>query len=213
MKNVILILLFICPISIFSQENSYLFTNNNALKISVFEFGKAEFQLSYERFFNDRKSSLSIIPSIILENDNETNKEGWSIMSQYRFYLTHFNKQHTNTFLGFENYALYTGLYGSYLDYVEDYSIMDWNESQQDYTTEEHRKDLSAVEAGALIGMQINFSKRVLLDIYIGGGIKKTDLNDSYDGDEYSYYNSYSVFDREYEGVKPRLGFQLGFNF
>lgn len=208
-------MLTLIPLTIISQGNNNVFATKNALKISIFEFAKEEFQISYERYFNDRKSSFTIMPSVILKDNVESQKEGWSVMSQYRFYLTHYNKGNANNFLGFENYGLYTGVYASYLDFSEDYTSYYWDNVNMMSITKAQTKDISAIEGGLIVGMQIDFSTRIIMDFYLGGGIKKTELKDTMDEDpnDNNYYNSYGVFDREYEGVKPRLGFQLGFTF
>jgi len=217
MKVLIISILTLIPLAIISQGNANMFATKNALKISIFEFAKEEFQISYERYFNDRKSSITIMPSVILKDDMESQKEGWSVMSQYRFYLTHYNKGKNNNFLGFENYGLYTGVYASYLDFTEDYTAYYWDEVNRMSYTKKQTKDISAVEGGVIVGMQIDFSTRIIMDIYLGGGIKRTDLIDSINeepnDDNNNNYYSYGVFDREYEGVKPRLGCQLGFTF
>ena len=43
-------------------------------------------------------------------------------------------------------------------------------------------KDITAVEGGALIGVQIDITKRIFLDFFVGGGIRYTDFADTKDG-------------------------------
>lgn len=210
----VLSVLFI-SMSTYAQENTEPFFKQNALKISPVEFGKAEFQLTYERYFNDRSSSLSIMPSIILEDSFNESQEGYQLMAQYRFFLTHLRKDQGKSVFGFHNIGFYAGVYGLALDYQKDYMAGYWDDFTMDYIENEYTHDQTSYEGGAIIGLQIDISNRILLDMYIGGGIRKTDATDTIDDDPNidMYYRDYNVFDREYNGVKPRLGLQLGILF
>ena len=211
LKNIFLILAFILPTFAIGQSGH--FNKKNAIKISPIEFGQAEFQVSYERYFGDRSSSLTISPSFILKENIRESKEGFQIEGQYRIYLTHLRSDDIDVFLGFHNVGLYTGLYARYLNYNEDYLFM-WYENNTENSAE-FRKELSATEGGALLGIQIDITKRILIDFFVGGGIRYTELTDSKDGvvDQNYYYGEYGVFDPEYKGVKPKLGLQIGILF
>lgn len=213
MKKILLIVAIVFPALLFGQSDH--FSQKNAIKISPVEFGKAEFQIAYERYFGDRSSSFTISPSFILKENNFESIEGFQIGGQYRVFLTHLRSDSKSVFLGFHNIGLYTGLYAQYQDYKNDYKFTWWDmmtnvEQNRDFT-----KKVSAIEGGAIIGVQIDITKRILLDFYVGGGIRYTDFTDSKDGvvEENYYYEEYGVFDPEYKGVKPRIGFQLGVMF
>ena len=212
MKNTIITILMMIPFLLMAQEGHFGY--NNAVKISPVELGNAEFQMSYEKYFGERTSSIMISPSFILKEEGQESKKGWQIMGQYRFYLTHIRKDQQSTFLGLHNVGFYTGLYGQYLDYDEDYISGYWDEKTQLYITDIFDKKINAYEGGAIIGMQIDVTPRIILDFYIGGGIRYTEIEDNRtDPNNYDYYESYSVFDVEYKGVKPRIGFQIGISF
>jgi len=200
-----------------AQEMSQHFENKNALKISPIEFGKAEFQVTYERYFGEnRNSSLSIMPSIILEDSPSETQEGYQMMMQYRFYLTHLRKDEGNAIFGMHNFGFYAGFYGLALDYTKDYTAGYWDETTQNYIENIYTRDQTSYEGGALIGLQMDITNSIILDLFAGGGIRKTDLTDSIDDDpriDDYYNNDFDVFDREYNGVKPRLGLQLGILF
>lgn len=198
-----------------SQSSAEQFPFKNALKISPFGFGNSEFQMSYERYFGEnRRSCLMLAPSIILKESNDITKEGWQAMAQYRFFLTHFNKQAQHTFLGVYNYGFYAGLYGQYGSYGEDYQRGYYDPATTNYLTGKFRKEVDAVEGGALLGLQADITKRIVIDFYVGGGIKHANFSDTY-LDQYNpeYTDSYGVFDPEYSGVKPKIGFLIGFTF
>ncbi|MDF1697995.1 MAG: hypothetical protein P1U56_19260 [Saprospiraceae bacterium] len=207
-----IIALFMC-FSGFGQSDH--FSNRNALKISPVEFGKAQFEVSYEHYFGDRSSSFSISPSVILKENNQESIEGFQIGAQYRFYLSHVRKDERRVFLGFHNIGLYTGLYGQYLDYKEDYQYMWYDNQQGEPMSGEFTKDVTAMEGGAIIGVQIDITNRILLDFFVGGGIRYSDYVDTREAvvNPGDYYNEPGIFDPEYQGVKPKIGFQLGILF
>lgn len=194
-----------------SQEVSYL---NNALKINPVVLGRAEFNLSYERFFSNRKSSISISPSIYLKDNLTQSINGWQIAAQYRFYLTHFNKQNQRIFLGMENFGFYSGLYISTQDYKEEFQKGHWDNDTQEYSMADYNKEITSFEGGAMIGIQIDITKRIVIDFNVGGGVRYTDYFNTFEdlGLE-DYVSEYSVFDPEYQGVKPKVQLLLGITF
>lgn len=218
MKNTILILLvnFLFLSGSFGQENTNHFANQNALKFSPFALGNATFQVSYERFFSNRKSSLLIAPSVIIKETNDQSKTGWEMMSQYRYFLTHTRKDQQKTFLGVHNYGFYTGVYGLFFVSTEDYQVNYWDNTDGSQKNEMATKEVDAIEGGVLLGIQVDITPRILIDFFVGGGIRNTDVMDSFLDDnpptDY-YYNDYGVFDPEYKGVKPKLGLLIGITF
>lgn len=213
MNKIFLIIAFVFPVFLFGQSDH--FNNKNAVKISPVEFSKAEFQIAFERYFGDRSSSITISPSIILKENNFESIEGFQIGGQYRIFLSHLRSDSRSVFLGFHNIGLYTGLYAQYQDYKKDYKFTWWEMGTNVEQNQEFTKKVSAIEGGAIIGVQIDVTKRILIDFYVGGGIRYSDFTDSKDGvvDESYYYEEYGAFDPEYKGVKPRIGFQLGVLF
>lgn len=213
MKNLIQFLLYILPTLGMSQ--SAHFDQTNAIKISPAEFGNAQFEISYERYFGDRSSSLIILPSIFLKEDIRESKEGYQLSAQYRVYLSHIRSDEKSVFLGFHNIGLYAGVYVQYLNYNEDYQLSWWDDENSESYTQTMTKDVSATEGGAILGVQIDLTKKILLDFYIGGGVRYSDFTDTKTAvvDPNYYFENVSVFDPEYKGVKPKVGFQIGFLF
>lgn len=200
---------------IFTCGNSQINYRLNSIKISPVEFTKAEFQISYERYFGNRSSSIVISPSVILKDSYDESKAGLQGMIQYRFYLTHFNKSESKTFLGLHNYGFYSGVYALYMDYAEDYQIGLYNQDTQEYEMHNLHKESNSIEGGAIVGLQVDITERIVMDFYVGGGIRKTDLSDDLTQEQrdQGYYQYYGVLDPEYQGVKPRVGLQLGMTF
>jgi hypothetical protein len=59
-----------------------------------------------------------------------------------------------------------------------------------------------------LFGWSFSFANRINLDIYTGGGLRKT-----FNYDNNAYYYDNGVFDYAYSGISPRLGIDIGFWF
>lgn len=213
MKNIIIALAMLMPLMTLSQSDH--FDQRNAIRTSPIEFGKAEFQLGYEYYFAERNSSVVIMPSIILKDSPQELKEGFAMEAQMRFYLSHLKSENQKVFLGFHNIGLYTGLYGKYINYKSEYDFSWWDDEKGESYTEKFEKKVDAGEGGILIGVQIDITKRILCDFFVGGGIRYPKLTDTKDGvvDPNNYYYDVSVFDIDYKGVKPKVGFQLGFMF
>lgn len=215
----ILTILIICTYHIQSLQSQTIvpveFEYNNAIKFSPFNLGQSEFQAAYEHFFGNRRSSVSIYPSIFLREVQDNQMQGWQAMLQYRFYLSHINKEERHTFLKLYNYGFYAGLYGLYFDYSEDYRDGYWSNTTNEYMIGDFTQSAQSVEGGAMIGLQIDITKRILLDFYVGGGIRKSAAIDTfYDTQEdENYYDSYGVLDPGYTGVKPKIGLQIGVSF
>lgn len=213
MKKIFVFIILVLPSLTFGQSDH--FNNRNAIKISPVEFGKAEFQISFERYFGDRSSSFTFTPSITLKENNNESIEGFQVGGQYRFYLSHLRSDTREVFLGFHNIGLYTGLYAQYQDYQNDYKFSWWDMDTNTQLNGEFTKKVTAAEGGAIIGVQIDITQRILVDFFVGGGIRYADFTDSKEGvvEENYYYEEYGVFDPEYKGVKPKIGFQIGILF
>ena len=215
MKMKYLFPLIIILLPFFGIGQSTHFDQTNAIKISPVEFGNAQFEMAYERYFGDRSSSLVLLPSIFLKDDVRESKEGYQLGAQYRVYLSHVRSDEKSVFLGFHNIGLYAGVYAQYLDYTEDYQFSWWDNEKNESITLEMRKDVKSTEGGAFLGLQLDVTKKILIDFYIGGGVRYSDFTDTKTElvDPNNYFEDVSVFDPEYKGVKPKFGLQLGFMF
>jgi hypothetical protein len=188
----------------------------NALKISPIEFAQSKFQVTYERYIKNRSQSILLIPAVIMEEDGRDTKQGVEAMLQYRFFLTNLRKG-VNKSLGFYNIGFYAGPYALGLLYQEDYVRDIYDPIKGVTEVIEFEKEVQSLEGGVVLGVQFDITSRILLDIFVGGGVRQSDVTDTFEAfdypDGYYYEPIYQVFDREYTGVKPKLGLQLGFSF
>lgn len=215
MKNLIILFLF-ASASLCSQNLETPPAFRNSLKLNPFTFIDSEFQMHYEYRTANGKNSISLFPSLILKNDGEASKEGVGVGMMFRFYLSEYIKApNSNTFLGLRSYSFYSGVFGHYLLYKEDYRVNIWDEGVQESRWDDHNKDINAMEGGAVVGVAIGITKRIIADFFVGGGIRKANVEDTFDTDEYpDYYNErVGLFAPEYTGVKPKIGFLLGLTF
>ncbi len=213
MKNTIT--LFIMCFAFITNAQSDHFKYTNALKLSIFEFARDEIQLSYERFLGEnRTKSLIITPSLIYKSQNDETKTGFQLMSQYRFYVSQVRSDERNTFLGMYNIGFYAGPYAQGLIYSEDYLYSYWNNTGGQYMESIFTKDIKSVEGGVIIGLQFDITSRILMDFFVGGGIRYSKVDDTFDISSPDIYReTYNIFDQEYNGVKPKIGFQVGITF
>ena len=216
MKKITLALLLLAFLFQVNAQETTTYKYRNALKVSPFEFGQSKFQVSYELYNRSRSQSLLVMPSLILEENGKDIKKGVELMMQYRFFLSHLRKGENKT-LGFYDIGFYAGPYMLIVGYREDYERDIYYPDKGNAEQMTFEKDVEAVEAGVILGIQFDITTRILLDFYIGGGIRQGDVMDSFDDfdhpDDFYYEPSYGVFDIEYTGVKPKVGFQVGISF
>lgn len=209
-----ILILILFPLSIFSQSFDYEYLNS--VKINPISFAQSEIQLHYEHYFKNRKSSILIAPSLILRETDDESVFGGQLMGQWRIYVTHFNKEEGRNFLGFYNYGFYAGVYGLAHRYNEKYTMYQWNPTTGEQLAKQFERNSSSGELGPMMGLQIDLTKRIVFDFYLGGGIRFSDFNDSIDDEpDYENYSSFNegVFAIAYSGVKPKLGLSIGINF
>lgn len=211
MKNIIILFLMILsPFIAFAQQETEAFRGyeyKNSLKLSPFEMASSEFQMSYERYFKDRTQSFVVFPTIILYERNNESKEGFQLEAQYRFYLTHLQKESSMT-LYMYNIGFYAAPYISGINQHQIYNYGYYNDRDFNYVEIRVDEKVSAIEGGAVMGIQFDITKRVLLDFYAGGGIRKANVESNYPN-----LISYGIFEKGYTGVKPTVGLQFGIIF
>lgn len=209
---ILIVILF--PMSILAQTFDYEYLNS--VKINPISFAQSEIQLHYEHYFKNRRSSVLIAPSLILRQTDEESVLGGQVMGQLRLYVSHFNKEEGKNFLGFYNYGFYAGVYGLVHTYEEKYTMYQWNPSTGEQLAKQFERNSISGELGPMMGLQIDLTKRIVLDFYLGGGIRYSKFEDSIDNDpdyeDYSRFNE-GVFAIAYSGVKPKLGLSIGINF
>jgi len=165
------------------------------LKMSASLFTRSTFQMGYERFLNPNNSVY--LTAGLNFRDSDYEKE-WGVRTeaQLRFHVYTVIKPKESNRLYFAPYIMnhYLETEGQSYDNNGAYS---WNTDTFD-----------AFGGGMLFGWSFSFANRINLDIYTGGGFRKT-----FNYNNTNSYNDNTVFDYGYSGIVPRLGIDIGFWF
>jgi hypothetical protein len=158
-------------------------------------FTRSTFQMGYERFFNPNTSFLVSAGMSFKDSDYEK-IFGVRTEAQMKFHVFTVVKPQQSQRLYFAPYIMN--------EYYETEG-MEYNYNGNSHWQTE---TFDAFGGGMLFGWSFSFANRINLDIYTGGGLRKTF---NYDKSEYHYDNG--VFDYAYSGISPRLGIDVGFWF
>ncbi|MFM2376821.1 MAG: hypothetical protein RLZZ165_1918 [Bacteroidota bacterium] len=175
------------------------------LKISPFHFIGGTFLLSYERMIREEKSSLMLSVGLHSRSSQEYDYVGSSPEFgvqeelQYRLYLVppqNFSRNGREVwyFKGF-----YAGPYASHRLLQRTVSVWDYFTQQNTTQTE----SLNELAGGVILGVQIAMGNRFFMDLYTGGGIKRS-------FGQIRTGTNISVIEPGYNGVYPKIGFQIG---
>jgi hypothetical protein len=198
MKKILFVCVFIISTSgVFAQ---ILATANspeyrNVLKMSASLFTRNTFQMGYERFLNPNTSLYLAAGLNFRDTDYERN---WGVRTeaQMRFHVYTIIKPKESHRLYFAPYLM-----NHYIETeTRDYSGSAMTVWKSD--------TFNAFGGGMLFGWSFSFANRINLDMYTGGGFRKT-----FNYDVETNTNNNGVFDYGYSGIVPRLGIDIGFWF
>lgn len=199
MKKILLALLIVISTSgafaqILATANSP--ETKNILKMSVSQFTRSTFQMGLERYFAPT-TSFYLAAGLNFEDSDNNKMWGVRTEAQIRFHVFTSIKPRESNRLYFAPYLM-----NHYLETeTRDYSGIGQGEWRTD--------TFDAFGGGMLFGWSFSFANRINLDIYTGGGLRKTF---NYDRNDNAYFDN-SVFDYGYSGIVPRLGIDIGFWF
>ncbi len=166
----------------------------NILKMSVSMFTKSTFQMGYERFF-DPNTSLNISAGLGFKDTDYEKLFAVRTEAQMRFHVFTIIEPRQSHRLYFAPYLVNEYYETEYNSYMTGYQV---------WTTDTY----DAFGGGMLFGWSYSFANRINLDVYTGGGFRKT-----FNYSDNSNYNDQTVFDNAYSGIVPRLGIDIGFWF
>lgn len=168
----------------------------NIYKFSLTEFTRNTFQMGYERFVTP-STSLYFIAGLTSKDDYYDNVFGIKTELQLKIHA------YTSA-RGKVMHRLYFAPY--IMNHYLDTEFTDW-EYDQNYNYHEVKVSDSydVVGTGVMFGWSFSFAKRMNIDVYTGGGIRRTigSGDNSNDG----------VWDYSYSGITPRFGIDVGFLF
>jgi hypothetical protein len=167
---------------------------NNTLELSVESFNPA-FSKSFQASVGLRSSS-----------SDYSNGKGVSVEVGYRKYVSpmKYITRKQRTFYQGIYYSLFVN--GNYFKGDEtDAYYYDPNTGQ--YSNSIYTEEIYSISPGFIIGLQKTLWKVIFLDMYVGGGIRFTDVSRSGDTQYRTYY---TITDAGYEGIYPKIGVKIG---
>lgn len=203
----------------------HVFAQESLVKVSPFHFIDGTFNLSYEKSFSTDNSILFSGGFNLAENGDEY---GWMGELQLRKYVF---RPNVNSSSSLPLSGIYTGLYGNgkyfvqqyqrYYDYwdVEPYYEETYDENGQyvgstyvpgegyEYRSENIEYEIKQIEAGIIMGFQLLFSDKISLDLFVGGGLRSSQIDNK--PEQLEFYSP----ERGYTGIVPKIGFDVGLSF
>ena len=168
------------------------------IKISPLQFFAQTFELGIETFNKDYSKSLNMSAGLRTGSESYDDGSGANLEFGYRKYAAPMKFRTRN------NHNSYQGVYYSLFIRGEYFkgTTLDYN-SQQEYT-----EKILSIAPGFTIGFQKTLWQIIVLDIYVGGGIKFTDIEQT--NKPNNTQNYYSIFDPGYSGIYPKTGVKIG---
>jgi hypothetical protein len=179
------------------------------IKNSPFHFFDGTFNMSYEKAISNSKS-LNFSGGFHLQDNSWSSEDdiGWIGELQLRKYLINFKKQ-KSVLSGVYVAPYIKGAYFSSEEDWQDYGYYDendlWIEEVGYYNS--YSKEIKNIQGGLLMGAQLLFGNIISLEVFLGGGIQYAEV----EGFNSDYYNTSNM--KEYTGVIPRIGFNIGAAF
>ena len=186
---------------------SYLFVNaqdqgsaaayRNSIKINPLSFFSSTFQLSYERLVGMDKS-LNFSVGLTYKDSDYESVNGYRGEFQFRYFVLQRETIKTNRKLYFAPFV-----FDHYTDVTERNYNYNFSTSQDFY-----RYRVNSVGAGVVIGVTWTFAKRFVLDTFVGGGVRTSNMNNNS-----QFFINDGLMGYGYRGIFPRIGLDLGFTF
>jgi hypothetical protein len=172
----------------------------NQMRFSLTQFFNNCLFFSYEKHLKNNNGFLIGAGPVYSEISNDT-KSGFNTELQYKLYITTKTGRHTVS-------RIYVSPYLSYKYLVKQSENIYWINNT--YTTTITKNYFNSFCPGIIAGYNIVSYHRLVLDFFIGGGMKRT-----FDSDFVGKvdYDNGSIFEPGYNGVVPRCGFELGVTF
>ncbi|MFW6352134.1 MAG: hypothetical protein ACOC2E_07080, partial [Bacteroidota bacterium] len=186
MKKLCLIILLSVTSLFALAQNEPEKNYRNYITFNPFQFIDNTFAMAYERFISNDQS-LSLEAGAIYE---EEYREGFYGEFQYRYFI------HDDVLWTDNNLKIFFSPYLQY-KYVEENESY-WGIDEM----KEVEYKINSYGAGILVGLKLTIIERLVFDVYLGGGIRRTNDFRS-EGDEY-YYDG--VWDAGYNGIAPKAG-------
>lgn len=196
MKKIIFLLFALAVLSVNAQtQGSMDRVYFSQLKCGLGYFLDNTLFFNWEKQLQNNNGLLLGAGPLYSENSN-IRKSGFRAELQYKLYIT--KKESGN---------------GVSRIYVAPFMVYKYIEKENLYYNPNYNYPVNYFHSfcpGIIAGVNIVSYKRLVFDIYVGGGMKRT-----FDGDFVGKidYDNYNIFQPGYNGVIPRVGFDIGITF
>lgn len=179
------------------EPDAYPAPYRNIIKINPLSFFSSTFQMSYERLIGSDKS-LNFSAGLTYKDDDYESVSGYRGEFQFRYFVLQRETTRAARKLYFAPFV--------FDQYTE---VIERNYNSYPYQAlDEYRYKVNSFGAGVVMGVNWTFAKRFVLDAFVGGGVRTSNMN--------NVTNSYidnGLMGYGYKGIFPRVGLDLGFTF
>jgi hypothetical protein len=206
MRNILFIALILITTACVGQQNSDFTFPRSLIKLSPFQLFNNTLELGIETFNPKLSKSFQATLGFKSGASEFDDGQGGSIELAFRKYVLpmELRVRKSREFYQGIYYSLYVG--GSYFEgKSSSYGYFDPNNGV--WSNSSYSATIKSISPGFTIGLQKTLWKVLVLDVYIGGGIKFSESQ--YTGT--NYYPSYNgILDPGYDGIYPKFGGKIG---
>ncbi len=196
--NLIMLLSLSCLFAAAQDQASIAPSYRNIIKIDPIRFFSSTFQLSYERLV-DKDKSLNFSAGLIYKDTESESVNGFRGEFQFRYFILEREIYNPTRKIYFAPF-----IFDQYVDVINrNYYNSNGIQEQYSYKT-------NAFGGGIVMGVNWVFSKRFVIDAFLGGGVRSSNMDKNYSA---YYTNNNGIMDYGYKGIFPRVGLDLGFTF
>lgn len=194
-----------CVLLLLAFTTTTLLAQKNSIRLNMFNLFQNQFKLNYERLIKNDKIGINISPILTLRQNYSSSTKGIGGELSVRSYLFEKPEEQTN---------FYSNIFGTigaeynyyevkYMNYYYDY----YNNTNVNYSSTSY---LSNYQVFIALGWQGKIKDKLVLESYLGAGIKENSKSKSYYN---SYYNPTGLLQIGHTGVIPKLGVNIGIMF
>jgi hypothetical protein len=187
------------------QEEQDLVLPKAVFKISPLHFFTNTLQFGTEIFNNARSRSLNIDVGVRSNSDFYEDVRGVTTEIGFRKYVKPMTIKHR------KSRQFYQGIYYNFFVQGAYFSGYDDNyygpSSAPGYVRDE--VTIKSISPGFYMGLQKTLWEVVLMDIYVGGGVKINDIDHSQQPQN-EFYGNDGILDPAFEGIYPKIGIKFG---
>ena len=198
---------FVASVSFAQDADPRNFTMPRSLiKISPFQFFANTLELGVESFNSSYSKSFQGTVGFRTGSGFYDEGKGIHLEFAYRKFVTpmELRNRRSNEFYQGIYYSFYTGV--SYFE-GENTSYGYYDPNTGIWTNSSYNATIVSLTPGFTLGLERTFWKVIILDVYVGGGIRLSRAE--YSGSNYAIYDD-GVFDPAYDGIYPKIGAKIG---